>query len=99
MLTAATDGWDEDSLQFNLASVLKNCKLFHFAGQDTVAANTVIFTMLMLALRPKWQERARQELLEVLGDKENFYASILPRLKLSDTDPKIRSALTPNPKP
>lgn len=37
MLTAATEGWDEKALEFNLASVLNNCKLFYFAGQDTVA--------------------------------------------------------------
>ncbi len=81
MFAAATDGWDEDSLQFNMASVLNNCRLFYFAGQDTVA-NAVGFTMLMLALRPEWQERARQEVLEVLGDEENFDASVFARLKV-----------------
>lgn len=84
MFTAASDGWDEESLQFNLASVLNNCKLFYFAGQDTVA-NAVGFTMLMLALRPEWQERARNEVLEVFGDEENFNASVFSRLKVVQT--------------
>lgn len=81
MLTAATDGWEEQTPQFNLSSVLHNCKLFYFAGQDTVA-NTTMFTMLMLALRPEWQARARKEVLEILGDEENFNASALSRLKV-----------------
>lgn len=81
MLTAATEGWEEDSLEFNLASVLNNCKLFYMAGQDTVA-NAVGFTMLMLALHPEWQDRARKEVLEVLGHEESFNAALLSHLKV-----------------
>ncbi|KAG0563350.1 hypothetical protein KC19_8G023700 [Ceratodon purpureus] len=81
MLAAASEGWDGNTSEFNLASVLNNCKLFYFAGQDTVA-NTVVFAMLMLAQHPEWQERARREVLEVLGSEENFNASALSRLKV-----------------
>ena len=81
MLTAATEGWDEKALEFNLASVLNNCKLFYFAGQDTVA-NVTNFAMLMLATHPEWQDRARKEVLDVLGDQENNNPNAISRLKL-----------------
>lgn len=81
MLTAATDGWEEDTPEFNLASVLNNCKLFYLAGQDTVA-NVIVFTMLMLALHPEWQDRARKEILEVICHNESFNTSLLSRLKV-----------------
>lgn len=81
MLTAATEGWNEESLEFNLASVMNNCKLFYFAGQDTVA-NTTLYMLLMLAVHPEWQDRARKEVMEVIGDEEHFDASVLSHLKV-----------------
>lgn len=81
MLTAAADGWNEGSPEFNLSSVVQNSKLFYFAGQDTVA-NATLFTMLMLAVHPEWQDRARTEVMQVIGDEENFDASVLSRLKV-----------------
>ena len=81
MLTSAADGWSEGSPDFNLQSVIENSKLFYFAGQDTVA-NASLFTMLMLTLHPEWQDRARAEVMEVVGDEESFDASVLSRLKV-----------------
>lgn len=81
MLEAASDGWNEDTTEFNLASVFENCKLFYMAGQDTVA-NATSYAMLLLALHPDWQERARKEVLEVVGNEESFNPSVLSHLKL-----------------
>ena len=81
MLTAAKEGWDENTAEFNLGSVLNNCRLFYFAGQETVA-NTTGFAMLMLAENPEWQERARKEVLEVVGEEEYYHVSVLSRLKV-----------------
>ncbi|KAG0625421.1 hypothetical protein M758_2G053800 [Ceratodon purpureus] len=80
MLSAATEGWDETAKDFNLASVFSNTQLMYFGGQTTVA-NISLFGMLMLATHPEWQERARKEVLEVLGHQK-VDASALPRLKL-----------------
>jgi cytochrome P450 len=77
MLAAASEGWSENTQEFNLASVFNNCKLFYFAGQDTVA-NAICFALLMLALHPEWQDRTRKEVLEVYDDT----AAALPHLKL-----------------
>jgi cytochrome P450 len=81
MLTAASDGWDEDVVEFNLASVFNNCKLIFFAGQDTVAVS-VVYTMMMLARYPEWQDRARQEILNVVGNDDNFDTGKLRDLKI-----------------
>ena len=81
MLAAASDGWDEDVVEFNLASVFNNCKLFFFAGQDTVAV-TVLYTMMMLARYPEWQDRARQEIFNVVGNSDNFDTGKLHDLKI-----------------
>jgi len=81
MLTAAMDGWDEQTQAFNMASVFNNCKLFYFAGHDTVA-NTIAFSMLLLANHLEWQDRARKEVLEVLGDGGECTPSVLARLKV-----------------
>jgi cytochrome P450 len=81
MLAAASDGGDEDVLDFNLASVFNNCKLFIFAGQDTVAIS-ILYTMMLLARYPEWQDRARQEVLNVVGNDDNFDTGKLHELKI-----------------
>jgi len=81
MLTTASDGWQESSVEFNLASVMNNCKLFYFAGQDTTA-NTTVFLLLMLAMHLEWQERARKEVMEVVGEEEKFDVKVLSHLKV-----------------
>lgn len=81
MLSAASEGWSENTQDFNLASVFNNCKLFYFAGQDTVA-NATNFALLMLALHPEWQDRARKEVLEVFEDEQSCSAIAVSRLKV-----------------
>ena len=92
MLSAACSPSSEDNMddhnvpskKFNLASVFNNCKLFYFAGQDT-ASNVTIYSMLMMAQHPEWQERARMEVLEVCGPTEAFDASKLQHLRVVST--------------
>jgi len=81
MLAAASDGTDETAPEFNLASVFNNTKLFFFAGQDTVAS-ALTFTLLQLARYPEWQDKARQEVLEVLGESDAFDGDAISRLKI-----------------
>lgn len=81
MLAAASEGWDENTTEFNYASVFHNCKLFYFAGQDTVA-NATTFALLMLALYPEWQDRARKEVLEVFGDEHSCNPAAISQLKV-----------------
>jgi cytochrome P450 len=81
MIAAASEGTNENTNEFNLASVFNNCKNFYFAGQETVA-NVTSFTVLMLARHQEWQDRARKEVLELVADEENFDPSVLSHLKV-----------------
>lgn len=70
-----------DSPMITIDDMVEECKTFFFAGKQTTS-NLLTWASVLLAMHPDWQERARQEVLEVCGSKDLPSKEHLPKLKM-----------------
>ncbi|KAF3333525.1 putative cytochrome P450 superfamily protein isoform X1 [Carex littledalei] len=70
-----------DSPMITIDDMVEECKTFFFAGKQTTS-NLLTWASVLLAMHPDWQERARQEVLEVCGPTDLPSKEHLPKLKM-----------------
>ncbi|KAL3500851.1 hypothetical protein ACH5RR_039944 [Cinchona calisaya] len=71
---------EEKGNDMTIEDVIEECKLFYFAGQETTA-NWLTWTLILLSMHPDWQDKARQEVVQICG-KTAPNVEILSRLKI-----------------
>ncbi|KAK4425579.1 7-deoxyloganic acid hydroxylase [Sesamum alatum] len=76
----AVDINDKNGRAAAVYEIIQQCKLFYVAGHDTTA-NLLCWTIIMLSYHKQCQTRARQEVFQVLGDRENITVDDLANLK------------------
>ncbi|MBA0703239.1 hypothetical protein Goari_027138, partial [Gossypium aridum] len=56
----------------SMADVIEECKLVYFTGQE-ITTNLLTLTMIVLNMHNEWQERAREEVLQVSRNNKPHY--------------------------
>ncbi|GMY28456.1 cytochrome P450 734A1-like [Fagus crenata] len=72
---------DGEGERLGIEEIINEFKTFYFAGKDTTA-NLLTWAILLLALHQEWQNRAREEVVSILGGNEVLVAEKLNDLKI-----------------
>ncbi|KAI3469663.1 hypothetical protein Pfo_026326 [Paulownia fortunei] len=67
--------------QIIIEDVIGECKIFFFGGFET-SSNLLTWTMITLSFHQNWQDRAREEVVQVLGNKNEITSDDMGKLKI-----------------
>lgn len=71
---------EQPKFRYTARCLIDECKTFFFTGHDTTSL-LLTWTIMLLASNPSWQDRARQEVVDVCQDHPP-HADILCKLKV-----------------
>eukprot|EP00257_Ricinus_communis_P001628 XP_002512037.2 cytochrome P450 CYP749A22 [Ricinus communis] len=71
---------NDKAKKISVNDLIDECKSFYVAGHETTSSS-LTWTVLLLAIHPIWQEKAREEVLELFG-KQNPSPDGIRRLKI-----------------
>ena len=69
MLGSMLDAYQDETSGFTLEDVIEECRSFHFIGPESTA-RSLVWVLYVLSHYPEWQEKAREEILQVFGDQK-----------------------------
>ncbi|XVE70696.1 hypothetical protein DITRI_Ditri10aG0091400 [Diplodiscus trichospermus] len=61
--------------RLTIEDIIEECKQFYLAGQETTSS-MLTWAIIVLALHPEWQEKAREEVLQACSSKKPDFKAI-----------------------
>lgn len=89
---AVLENTNEAEGKMTIEDVIEEYKQFYLAGQETTTS-LLTWTIIVLALHPEWQEKAREEVLQACGKELDFEA--INHLKIVSNDMNCKSLVFP----
>ncbi|RWR89009.1 cytochrome P450 CYP72A219-like protein [Cinnamomum micranthum f. kanehirae] len=80
LLQSYREGDSTKSSALTIDEIIEECKLFYIAGAETTSS-LITWTLILLAMHPRWQEEAREEVVRICGKNPADYECI-SRLKI-----------------
>lgn len=71
---------NQNNTHMTMEEIIEECKQFYLAGHETTSS-LLTWTMIVLAMHPNWQDKAREEVLRVCG-KQQPNAAMISQLKI-----------------